>query len=284
MLIYGPSGCGKSTLLSLLGGLDRAFSGDLALFGSAVKDLSDRDLSRLRGRRIGFVFQAFHLLPHLDVLSNVTAPSLFADATAEQKVVAERGLAMLERVGLSDRAKSSPGELSGGQRQRIAIARALFRQPDLLLCDEPTGNLDRKTGEQIIDLFAELHGDLRTTMVIVTHEDRLSRLAHRAIHMFDGRLVSGVPSREASRAAPDGDVRGGPHPRTAVHCRFRHRGRCRVPRVLSSSRLRRSQSLARRRVSHRPGRAGSRADVGGPFSLLGGPHEPAGIDADAVKR
>lgn len=113
---------------------------------------------------------------------------LFSDDAAD---ASERGMAMLERVGLGDRAKSAPGELSGGQRQRVAIARALLRQPDLLLCDEPTGNLDRKTGEQIIDLFASLHEDLRTTMVIVTHEDRLSRLTHRSIHMLDGRLVEG---------------------------------------------------------------------------------------------
>ena len=188
VLIYGPSGSGKSTLLALLGGLDRDYAGELSLFGSAVKSLSDRELSRLRGRRIGFVFQAFHLLPHLNVLENVTAPALFSDDAGD---ASERGMAMLERVGLGDRAKSAPGELSGGQRQRVAIARALLRQPDLLLCDEPTGNLDRKTGEQIIDLFASLHEDLRTTMVIVTHEDRLSRLTHRSIHMLDGRLVEG---------------------------------------------------------------------------------------------
>jgi putative ABC transport system ATP-binding protein len=188
VLIFGPSGCGKSTLLALLGGLDRSFSGELELFGKQLPALGDRELSALRGSRIGFVFQAFHLLPELSVLENVSAPSLFdrhaSDATA-------RARDALERVGLADRALARPPELSGGQRQRVAIARALFRQPELLLCDEPTGNLDRKTGEQIIDLFAELHQELGTTMLVVTHEDRMKRLATRTLGMLDGRLVEG---------------------------------------------------------------------------------------------
>jgi len=192
VLIFGPSGCGKSTLLGLIGGLDRDFSGKLELFEKDVAQLSDTALSRVRGDRIGFVFQAFHLLGHLSVLDNVMVPSLFSQREQTPAQVTERALAVLERVGLSDRKNAMPNELSGGQRQRVAIARALLSEPELLLCDEPTGNLDRKTGEQIIDLFAELHADLSTTIVIVTHEDRMTRLAHRTLHMIDGKLENEV--------------------------------------------------------------------------------------------
>ncbi|MEZ4226268.1 MAG: ABC transporter ATP-binding protein [Polyangiaceae bacterium] len=186
VLIFGPSGCGKSTLLSLVGGLDRDYRGSLSLFGTDVSSLGDRALSALRGKRIGFVFQAFHLLPHLSVLDNVTAPALFA--ADDDPALEQRGLTLLERVGLSAKASAFPGELSGGQRQRVAIARALLRTPDLLLCDEPTGNLDRETGEQIIELFADIHRELSTTLLIVTHEDRLERIAHRTLAMQDGRI------------------------------------------------------------------------------------------------
>jgi putative ABC transport system ATP-binding protein len=202
VLIFGPSGCGKSTLLALLGGLDRDYRGSLELFGRDLSALSDRELSELRGRRIGFVFQSFHLLPELTVLENVSAPSLFDPAGAD---AGERGRAALERVGLADRALARPPELSGGQRQRVAIARALFRAPELLLCDEPTGNLDRKTGEQIIDLFAELHRELGTTMLVVTHEDRMKRLATRTLSMLDGRLrrwCAEIYDARAGRCSP----------------------------------------------------------------------------------
>ncbi len=195
VLIFGPSGCGKSTLLALLGGLDRNYQGGLRLFGRDLGQLSDRELSELRGARIGFVFQAFHLLGHLTVIENVMAPALFSPKPSTAAEVNARALRVLERVGLADRAESRPQELSGGQRQRVAIARALLCEPDLLLCDEPTGNLDRKTGEQIIDLFAELQAESRATMVIVTHEDRLGRLADRTLNMLDGRLVDGVESQ-----------------------------------------------------------------------------------------
>jgi putative ABC transport system ATP-binding protein len=188
VLIFGPSGCGKSTLLSLLGGLDRDYTGSLKVFGQDLAALSDRALSDLRAARIGFVFQAFHLLPHLTVLDNVTAPALFA-ADGQEKL-STRGVALLDRVGLADKSASYPGELSGGQRQRVAIARALLREPDLLLCDEPTGNLDRETGEQIIELFAQIHKELSTTLLIVTHEDRLERIAHRTLAMVDGVVTS----------------------------------------------------------------------------------------------
>ena len=189
LLVFGPSGCGKSTLLGLLGGLDRDFEGSLRLFGRDTSRMQDSELSRLRGQRIGFVFQAFHLLGHLSVLDNVTAPSLFCPAPPGARTPRERGLAALDRVGLADRANLMPAELSGGQRQRVAIARALLNDPQLLLCDEPTGNLDRDTGAQIIDLFGSLHADLGMTLVVVTHEDRLATLTHRKLFMLDGRLT-----------------------------------------------------------------------------------------------
>jgi putative ABC transport system ATP-binding protein len=186
VLVFGPSGCGKSTLLGLLGGLDRGYTGTLELFGRDLGKLGDRALSELRGARIGFVFQAFHLLPHLSVLDNVTVPALFGNQASGAG--SRRGRAVLEQVGLADREQALPGELSGGQRQRVAIARALLNEPELLLCDEPTGNLDRQTGEQIIDLFATIHESLGTTLVVVTHEERLFRLGGRRLEMLDGKL------------------------------------------------------------------------------------------------
>jgi len=189
VLIFGPSGSGKSTLLRLLGGLDRNYSGKLSLFGQDLAELGDGELSALRNRRIGFVFQTFHLLDHLSALANVTAPSLFGEGFFDPVRAKARAFEVLERVGLADRAGAMPNELSGGQRQRAAIARALFNEPALLLCDEPTGNLDRETGAQIIELFARLHESLSTTIVIVTHEDRVSRIAERTLHMHDGQLL-----------------------------------------------------------------------------------------------
>lgn len=197
VLLFGPSGSGKSTLLALIGGLDRQYTGRLSLFGRDLSKLSDKELSKLRGERVGFVFQAFHLLDHLSVLDNVQAPGLFANPPLPD--AAARAEQALRRVGLRDKARARPSELSGGQRQRVAIARALLRQPELLLCDEPTGNLDRKTGESIIDLFSELHTELGTTFVIVTHEHRLDRIASRTLHLEDGRLVKNTESPSTQR-------------------------------------------------------------------------------------
>ena len=188
--MFGPSGCGKSTLLSIIGGLDRAYTGTLRLFGQDATRMGDARLSRLRGERIGFVFQTFHLLGHLSVAQNVTAPSLFGCQAQTRVQVQERGQQVLEQVGLASHAGKMPAELSGGQRQRVAIARALFHEPQLLLCDEPTGNLDRDSGAQIIELFAALHEQLHTTLVIVTHEDRMATIVHRRLNMLDGRLVA----------------------------------------------------------------------------------------------
>ena len=193
-LIFGPSGSGKSTLLSIVGGLDRDYRGSVQLFGSELRELTDKDVSRLRARHVGFVFQSFQLLSHLSALGNVTTPALFgrdAGTTKEHDArgIRARGLEVLERVGLADRAQARPNELSGGQRQRVAIARALFNEPELLLCDEPTGNLDQETGEQVIDLFQQLHAESDVTFVIVTHEERLLRIGSRRHDMVDGHLT-----------------------------------------------------------------------------------------------
>ncbi|MFO0755330.1 MAG: ABC transporter ATP-binding protein [Byssovorax sp.] len=184
--VLGPSGSGKSTLLAILGGLDLAYEGEVTLFGQDLRSLDDRALSHLRGARIGFVFQAFHLLPHLTVIDNVLAPSLFSGSIDQDR---PRAVALLDRLGLGDRHGSRPTELSGGQRQRVSIARALLRKPDLLLCDEPTGNLDEETGARTIDLFRELHREEKLTIIAVTHEERLSAISTRTVRIRDGRLT-----------------------------------------------------------------------------------------------
>ena len=187
LAILGPSGSGKSTLLGILGGLDRDFQGKVELFGNDVAKVDDKTLARLRNRSIGFIFQAFHLLGHLRVIDNVLAPALF-DRDAAPADREARALAVLDRLGLKDRAFDRPAELSGGQRQRVAIARALLQKPELLLCDEPTGNLDRETGAQTIELFRELHHQDGITLIAVTHEERLARSATRTLHIRNGRI------------------------------------------------------------------------------------------------
>jgi putative ABC transport system ATP-binding protein len=183
--VTGPSGSGKSTLLSILGCLDRPTSGHYALDGVAVAGLGDADLSRLRNRRIGFVFQSFHLIPQLTVTENVETPLLYGPVpVAEWR---PRALACLEKVGLSHRADHRPAELSGGEAQRAAIARALVCEPALLLADEPTGNLDSATGEEIASLLGALHREGRT-LVVVTHNEALARRAQRIVRLRDGRV------------------------------------------------------------------------------------------------
>jgi putative ABC transport system ATP-binding protein len=185
--VLGPSGSGKSTLLAIIGGLDRGYQGNVSLWGENIGRMTDARLARLRGERIGFVFQHFHLLPHLSVLENVTTPALF-NPDAHHGDVVQRAKELLERLGLADRTNDTPAELSGGQRQRVAIARALLRKPKLLLCDEPTGNLDTDTGAQTIGLFEELHRHDRLTIVAVTHEERLARVASRVVRLRDGNV------------------------------------------------------------------------------------------------
>ena len=185
LAIMGPSGSGKTTLLSILGCLDRPSRGEYLFEGRSVGGLADDELSRLRNRAIGFVFQSFHLIPQLTVAENVETPLLYEGAPpAEWR---GRAMAALDRVGLADRADHRPGELSGGEAQRAAIARALVTAPRLLLADEPTGNLDTRTGEEIAGLLDELHGR-GGTVVLVTHNEALARRAERVVRLRDGRI------------------------------------------------------------------------------------------------
>jgi putative ABC transport system ATP-binding protein len=183
--IVGPSGSGKSTLLQLIGGIDTPSSGVVELLGTDLHRLSDRELTRLRLTRLGFIFQRFHLLSVLTALENVELP--MAEAGVPRQARRERALELLRYVGLADRARHRATQLSGGEMQRVAIARALANRPVLLLADEPTGELDAATGQEILSLFRRLNQD-GTTLVVVTHDERLSEQAGRVIHMLDGRI------------------------------------------------------------------------------------------------
>lgn len=186
--ITGPSGCGKTTLLNLIGALDRDFTGDIRIAGQDIRRLSDRQLSAFRNKTVGFVFQQFNLLAPLSALENVLLPSHFDPSGEPRTALRERAQKALERVGLGEKLSRRPAQLSGGERQRVAIARALFARPRLVLCDEPTGNLDAKTGQAIIDLFRELVAEQAMTLVVVTHETRLSQAAGRVVTLSDHRL------------------------------------------------------------------------------------------------
>lgn len=188
--VLGHSGSGKSTLLGILGCLDQSYEGTLALFGKNLKKLTDQQQATLRGQRIGFVFQAFHLLGHLSVRNNVLAPTLFNRNDTDPAALSRRADELLGDVGLADRADESPSNLSGGERQRVAIARALLMKPELLLCDEPTGNLDSETGKQIVAIFKRLHHDSGITVVAVTHETHLADVADRVIRLEAGKVAS----------------------------------------------------------------------------------------------
>jgi putative ABC transport system ATP-binding protein len=182
--ITGPSGSGKTTLLQILGCLDVPTSGSYSFDDTRVDTLDDEALSRLRNTRIGFVFQSFNLISRTTALENVETPLLYADTVPPPGI----GLALLEKVGLADRRDHFPTEMSGGEQQRVAIARALIMHPSLLLADEPTGNLDSATGDQILDLFAQLHAD-GLTVVLITHDPRVASRAQRVIALRDGRLA-----------------------------------------------------------------------------------------------
>ena len=184
--IVGPSGCGKSTLLNLIGAIDKPSSGELTIDGQRLAGLSDRDATLFRLRRIGFVFQRFYLLPVLTALENVELP--MSEAGLGKTGRRERARELLAYVGLGERMHHRPTELSGGEQQRVAIARALANRPALLLADEPTGELDAHTGEEMIALFERLNRD-GTTIVVVTHDEDLARAAHRVVHMRDGLIV-----------------------------------------------------------------------------------------------
>jgi putative ABC transport system ATP-binding protein len=184
--IDGPSGCGKSTLLSILGLLDSASHGEYWLNGQAVADLPARDRARVRNREIGFIFQSFNLIGDLTVFENAELPLTYRGMPATER--RDRVVQALERVGMAHRAKHLPSQLSGGQQQRVAVARAVAGEPALLLADEPTGNLDSKSGESVMDLLHQLHG-AGATICMVTHDPRYARHAQRNIHLFDGRVV-----------------------------------------------------------------------------------------------
>jgi len=187
--IVGPSGCGKSTLLNLLGAIDRPTSGRIVLDGRDVTTLGDREATETRLRQVGFVFQRFYLMPMLTAAENVELP--MAEAGVSRAERSSRVRELLDYVGLGARHRHRPAELSGGEQQRVAIARALANRPSLLLADEPTGELDARTGREIIDLFARLNAD-GLTLLVVTHDEALARAAHRVIHMLDGRIVAGA--------------------------------------------------------------------------------------------
>ena len=184
--IVGPSGCGTSTLLNLIGAIDTPSSGELTIDGQRLAGLSDRDATLFRLRRIGFVFQRFYLMPVLTALENVELP--MSEAGLGKTERRERARELLAYVGLDERVNHRPTELSGGEQQRVAIARALANRPALLLADEPTGELDAHTGEEMISLFERLNHD-GTTIVVVTHDEDLARAAHRVVHMRDGVIV-----------------------------------------------------------------------------------------------
>ncbi|HEX2602925.1 MAG TPA: ABC transporter ATP-binding protein [Gemmatimonadaceae bacterium] len=184
--IVGPSGCGKSTLLNLIGAIDHPTSGTVTIGGRHVESMSDREATQFRLRNIGFVFQRFYLLPILSAVENVALP--MAEAGVQKQDRRRRAAELLEYVGLGGRLRHRPSELSGGEQQRVAIARALANRPSLLLADEPTGELDARTGTEIIRLFQRLNED-GATLVVVTHDEDLASAARRKIHMRDGRVV-----------------------------------------------------------------------------------------------
>lgn len=184
--LMGPSGCGKSTLLHLVGGMDRATRGSVELDGLRLDSLDEEALARLRRRRIGFIFQFFNLLPTLTLAENVALPVMLDGASERES--RDRTLALLDRVGLSDRATHFPAELSGGEMQRAAVARAIINRPDVVLADEPTGNLDSQNGEQVMRLLADLNRELGVTIILATHSAEAARFTKRTIRMRDGLI------------------------------------------------------------------------------------------------
>jgi predicted ABC-type transport system involved in lysophospholipase L1 biosynthesis ATPase subunit len=187
LVIVGASGAGKSTLLHLLGGLDAPSAGDVSLDGASLFEMSKAARTKLRNERIGFVFQSYNLLPELDALENVCMPALLQPRARDG--VAERGAELLKAVGLGERLEHRPAELSGGEQQRVAVARALMNRPSLLLADEPTGNLDSKTGEGILDLLWRLREESGTTLVMVTHDEHVATRGERVLEIADGRIL-----------------------------------------------------------------------------------------------
>jgi putative ABC transport system ATP-binding protein len=208
--ITGPSGCGKSTLLSILGLLDTPTDGKYWLNNRPVAELSASERARIRNREVGFIFQSFNLIGDLNVYENVELPLTYRGMSAADRK--ERVTSALERVGMAHRAKHLPSQLSGGQQQRVAVARAVAGQPLILLADEPTGNLDSKNGEAVMDLLRDLHQG-GATICMVTHDPRYAAFADRAIHLFDGRVVKEetVSFKDEDEQAPPSTPRAAPH-------------------------------------------------------------------------
>ncbi|NHA03807.1 ABC transporter ATP-binding protein [Mucilaginibacter sp. HC2] len=185
--IMGPSGCGKSTLLNIMGLLDTPSKGDIKIGDQKTDHLSDKQLAQFRNQKLGFIFQSYHLINDLQVLDNVELPLLYRNTTAkERKALATEALA---KVGLSNRIKHFPTQLSGGQRQRVAIARAIVGRPEIILADEPTGNLDSAMGNEIMDILINLNRNEGTTIVMVTHDENMAHKTHRLVRLFDGSQV-----------------------------------------------------------------------------------------------
>lgn len=184
--LRGASGAGKSTLLHLFGGLDSPNAGEIWFAGKNLAQASEGDLTKLRNTKVGFIFQAYHLLPELDALENVCVPARLARVPAD--VAAKRGRDLLQRVGLGARLDHKPYELSGGEQQRVAIARALMNEPELILADEPTGNLDSHTGAEIVDLLVQLRAEKNTTLIIATHDASVAARAPKVIQLVDGQI------------------------------------------------------------------------------------------------
>lgn len=187
--IIGPSGAGKSTLLHILGGLDQPDQGNVSFDGEDIYSLDDPARAKIRNSKIGFVFQFYHLLPEFSALENVLLPAMIQKRQVKKKQFEEEGLELLDRVGLRDRVQHRSYQLSGGEQQRVAIARALINKPQIVFCDEPTGNLDSESGQEIIRLLLELNSKSNQTLVIVTHDENVAKRSHRIIHIKDGALV-----------------------------------------------------------------------------------------------
>ena len=204
--VVGPSGSGKTTLLGLLAGLDEPTEGTVTVAGENLQALTEDGRARFRANNVGFVFQTFHLLPTLTALENVMVPMELRESASRENghSIRARAMALLERVGLGDRAGHYPAQLSGGEQQRVALARAFANEPRILFADEPTGNLDRKTGRRVVELMEELNQELKTTLVLVTHDLDLAARAHRTISLEDGRIVSDEVRREPSGLSKEG--------------------------------------------------------------------------------